>query len=306
MSGAFRITELPGPIGLVTFDDPARKVNLFSAAVRVEMRTLLLQLKQQTQWQGVLLCSGKPGQFIAGADLRELASFAEGPPDVVARFLEEGHALLAGWSQLPYPTVVLVDGPALGGGTELALAFDFRIASDHSTTRFGLPETRLGMIPGWGGTQRLPRLMGVGRAAEMIATAEPVSAETALRWGLLAECAPVEELPRRGIATIQSARLSGSWELQRRRFQHPCPLDAIARDSAWSLLSATAAAKTGGERAALLAVLESMQRGLVCELEQGLLIEREIGARVIGSPAARELIEQFFAKKTSSSRSAPS
>ena len=113
MDTAFQVADLPGRIGLVTFDMPGKKVNTFSRPVLEEMAGLLDRLEQKTDWQGLLFRSGKQGQFIAGADLRELAALSEGSPEGVHQFLEIGHKLFNRWSNLPFPTVALIDGTCL-------------------------------------------------------------------------------------------------------------------------------------------------------------------------------------------------
>ena len=123
-----------------------------------------------------MLVSGKPGMFIAGADLKELGK-ADGDAELTRRLVQRGLDIVAGIEKLPYPTVAAIDGACMGGGLELALGFDFRLASTHPKTEIGLPETKIGLIPGWGGTQRLTRLIGPSLAAEMICAGETVNAD---------------------------------------------------------------------------------------------------------------------------------
>ncbi len=118
-------------------------------------------MAQRTDLRGLLLRSGKPGQFIAGADLNDLAALAYITPEQAAGALGAGHQIFSGLSRLPFPTVALIDGNCLGGGTELVLSMDDRLASAAAHTQIGLPEVKIGLIPGWGGTQRLPRLIGL-------------------------------------------------------------------------------------------------------------------------------------------------
>ena len=131
------------------------------------------QLAQRTDLRGLLFKSGKPGQFIAGADLNELAMLATPRPSRRPAPLAPGHQIFNRLSRLPFPTVALIDGNCLGGGTELVLAMDERLASTAPHTQIGLPEVKIGLIPGWGGTQRLPRLIGLNPAIEMITSGEP-------------------------------------------------------------------------------------------------------------------------------------
>src|SRR5262249_62360017 len=105
-----------------------------------------------------------------------------------------GHEIVAAVEALPYPTVAVIDGACMGGGLELALGFDFRLAGSHPKTEFGQPEVKVGIIPGWGGTQRLPRVIGPSLAAEMICGGDPVKAERARQMGLVFDVVPSERL----------------------------------------------------------------------------------------------------------------
>ena len=106
----------------------------------------------------MLFRSGKPGQFIAGADLNELGALIDASREQCQQAIVSGQALFSRVSQLPFPVVALVDGNSMGGGTELILSMDYRIASTNPATKIALPETKIGLIPGWGGTQRMTRL----------------------------------------------------------------------------------------------------------------------------------------------------
>ena len=121
--------DLEGGIALVTFDLPDKKVNTLGQAVLRELAGLVAKLAQRTDLRGLLFRSGKPGQFIAGADLNDLAMLAYATPEQATGELGAGHQIFNGLSQLPYPTVALIDGNCMGGGTELVLSMDDRLAS---------------------------------------------------------------------------------------------------------------------------------------------------------------------------------
>src|SRR5262249_26548036 len=151
----------------------------------LELIELVGQLEKQTDLRGLLFRSGKPGQFIAGADLNELGALIAATPEQVRKGIEAGQALFNRISRLPFPTLALIDGNCMGGGTEIALAMDYRIAANNRATQIGLPEVKIGIIPGWGGTQRLPRLIGVHLALDMICSGEPIAAAKAASLGLV-------------------------------------------------------------------------------------------------------------------------
>ena len=124
MANAFRLEDIDGPIALVTFDLPEKKVNTLGRAVLMELVGLVGQLEKRADLRGLLFRSGKPGQFIAGADLNELGALAFAPRDQVTGAIAFGHELFGRIGRLPFPTVALIDGNCMGGGTELALAMD--------------------------------------------------------------------------------------------------------------------------------------------------------------------------------------
>ncbi len=146
MTQFFKLEELPGPIAVLTFDTPNKKVNTLARAVLEELGQIVAQLEKRTDLHGLLFRSGKPGQYVAGADLNELGALVHLPPEQLQQALVEGHQLFDRLSNLPFPTVALIDGPCMGGGTELSLAFDERLASDSPKTRIGLPEVTIGAI----------------------------------------------------------------------------------------------------------------------------------------------------------------
>ena len=189
-TAALRLDFVQPGIARITYDQPGSKVNTLNQAVQSEFENILTQLEQTPNLQGLIFCSAKPGIFIAGADLKELVSVKPpSPPSPLpeggkldARALTlRGLNFIGRFEKLPCPTVVLIDGATMGGGTELALAMDYRLAGSHPKCEIGLPETKIGIIPGWGGTQRLPRLIGPSLAVELICTGEPVKAQRAVR-----------------------------------------------------------------------------------------------------------------------------
>ncbi len=161
MPDAFQFEELDGKIGQLTFDQPERKVNTLSQATFKELAHWVGQLEGRTDLRGLLCRSGKPDQFVAGADIKEIGALAFASKQQVMQAVALGHQVFDRIGRLPFPTVALIDGNCLGGGTELALAMDYRIASSSSQTKIGTPEIKLGILPAWGGTQRLPRVIGL-------------------------------------------------------------------------------------------------------------------------------------------------
>lgn len=221
MADVFRLDELSGPIGVVTFDTPGKKVNTLSCAVLEELVALVGRLEQRSDLRGFLFRSGKPGQFIAGADLNDIAALSYVSAAEAAGMVTFGQQLFDRITRLPYPTVALIDGSCLGGGTELMLAFDDRLVSSSAQTHIGLPEVKIGVIPGWGGTQRLPRLVGLSAAIEMIGSGDPVSPPKAVAIGLAFDAVPAEHLMDEGRRRIEYLQQSGDWKERRETMVRP-------------------------------------------------------------------------------------
>src|SRR5213078_2911095 len=184
MSAALSLAVRPDGIGILTFDQPGSRANTLGQAVLGEFEAILAQLGDRKDLKGLVLRSGKPGMFIAGADLKELGG-AKPDPEQSRRLVQRGLAIIAALEALPYPTVAAIEGACMGGGLELALGFDFRVASTHPKTELGLPEVKIGLFPGWGGTQRLTRLVGPSVAAELICAGEAVKAQRARELGIV-------------------------------------------------------------------------------------------------------------------------
>lgn len=294
MANVFTLEELPGSIAVLTFDTPEKKVNTLGRAVLEELGRFVVQLEKRTDLKGLLLRSGKPGQFIAGADLNELGALAYIPKDQVNAALAGGHQLFDRVSNLPFPTVSLIDGPCMGGGTELSLAMDERIASDNPKTRIGLPEVTIGLIPGWGGTQRLPRLVGLNYAIEMICSGEPVTPQKAATIGLVFDAVSAEKLVAEGCRLIEYLQQSGDWKTSRERRRRPLGLTEDQMRFAFACAEGQIKLKTKGQPSASLVALKALQGGVNLPLEEGLAVERKVADEVVGSEMSANLIGVFF------------
>ncbi|MES1242280.1 MAG: 3-hydroxyacyl-CoA dehydrogenase NAD-binding domain-containing protein [Acidobacteriota bacterium] len=183
MSSIFRLEVGADRLATLTFDSPDRKVNVFTRAALEDLERVLQELGQRQDIDCLILLSGKEGAFIAGADLEEIARVTD--PTEAEAGSRVGHRLFSAWEALPFPTVAAIRGACLGGGTEISLASTYRVASDSASTRIGLPEVRLGILPGWGGSTRLPRLIGIAEALDLILTGKTVAGRKALKLGLV-------------------------------------------------------------------------------------------------------------------------
>src|SRR6058998_713045 len=179
-------------ICLLTLDRPESGANIFDAATLDELNEHLGFVENDASLRGLIIASAKKSIFMAGADLKTLLQQAQSGD--MRAFIAHGQRVLNRLAELKIPTVAAIHGASAGGGYEVTLACDYRIASDDPATRIGLPETTLGLIPAWGGCTRLPRLIGAEKAAEVILKGKLYSAQEALKLGLVDGIAPRDQL----------------------------------------------------------------------------------------------------------------
>jgi 3-hydroxyacyl-CoA dehydrogenase/enoyl-CoA hydratase/3-hydroxybutyryl-CoA epimerase len=175
-------------LATLTFDTLDKKVNVFTRGALQELETVIEELAARKDIGCLILLSGKEGNFIAGADVEEIARVTD--PIEAEAGSRVGHRLFSAWESLPFPTVAAIRGVCLGGGLEISLACTWRVASDRPDTKMGLPEVRLGILPGWGGSTRLPRRIGIAEALDLILTGKTVAGRKALKLGLIDALAP--------------------------------------------------------------------------------------------------------------------
>ena len=179
-------------ICVLTFDRPDSGANIFDAATLDELNEQLDGVEKDASLRGLILASAKKSIFVAGADLKTLLQGAK--TGEMREFIERGQQVFNRLANLGIPTVAAIHGASAGGGYEVALACDYRVASDAPATRIGLPETTLGLIPAWGGCTRLPRLIGASDAAAVILKGKLYSAQEAFKLGLVDDVAPQDQL----------------------------------------------------------------------------------------------------------------
>src|SRR3989338_1137675 len=168
---------------IIEFDQPDSKVNVLSAQVMKDLEEVIAQLEGRGDLKGLCIVSEKQDIFIAGADIKEIENITlKAEAEVKAK---EGQKILNTLEKLSIPSIALINGACLGGGLELALACDYRLAGFGDKVKLGLPEVKLGIIPGFGGTKRLPRLVGLRKGIELIVSGEAISSNEALKIGLV-------------------------------------------------------------------------------------------------------------------------
>ena len=288
-------TAVEDGIAVVTLDLPGEPINKFSRAVRTEFAGLLTEVEGDTTVRAVVIISGKPEMFVAGADINEFVAVRTA--EEASRLSRDGQKLLDRVAASKKPVVAAIHGTCLGGGLELILACHYRVASEHPKTVFAAPEVQLGLLPGAGGCNRLPRAVGLRAALEMILTGKNVRAAKAFRMGLVEELVPPAIL--REVAIAAARRLVES-PVRRR----PGPrgvlgwlMDRSAPGQALVLKRARAMVlkQTGGHYPAPLAALDAVRHGLANGMEQGLEYEAELFGRMAATDVSRRLVEIFFA-----------
>jgi len=280
----------PGGIVHVVFDRPGDKVNLLTPEILEDLGDLLDSVRGREDVRGLLFKSAKPDCFIAGMDVEVIASFtdafkaAEG-----ARF---GQIVFQKIADLPVPSAVAIGGTCLGGGTELALACTVRVASDSKKTKIGLPETQLGIIPGFGGTQRLPRLVGLVGSLDLILTGKQLDAKRAWRAGLVDLVVPEEYLERETIKLMQKA----AGGLRRKRSWGARLVEALPPLRRFVIQKANKATseKVGPESyPAPFRALEAIEAAFAMPLAQGLDLEARIVGELVPTRTSKNLIWIF-------------
>ncbi|HEY8825744.1 MAG TPA: enoyl-CoA hydratase-related protein, partial [Candidatus Limnocylindria bacterium] len=272
-------------VARIVIDRPGDPVNAIDVRLMEDLAAAIAAARNAKP-RGLVISSGKDGQFVAGADLSLLrGGTSQSDIEKASRSMQR---VLNDLAALPFVTVAAINGPALGGGLEIALACDTRIAADAPNVRVGLTETRLGLIPAAGGTQRLPRLIGLPRALDMILTARQLSPKRALRAGVIDEVVHPAALLR--AATEHAARdpkrkPRGGASAVERAATHFAPARAVALRQARS----RTLAETKGRYPAQLAAIDAVAIGLAKGIEAGLDAEaRAFGELAIGE-AGRSL-----------------
>jgi 3-hydroxyacyl-CoA dehydrogenase/enoyl-CoA hydratase/3-hydroxybutyryl-CoA epimerase len=296
-SRAFSVHVTADGVAVITFDVPNEAVNTLNRALAEELAATVQRQQDDRAVKAVVLISGKPDVFIAGADIEEFLGLRTAGE--AERLSLDGQAMLGRLEASAKPVVFAIHGACLGGGLEAALAAHYRIATDHPKTVLALPEVMLGLIPGAGGTQRLPRTVGLRNALDMILTGRNVRGKKALKIGLVDEL--VHPAILREVAVDRARALAdGRIPRSRGRRQHG-PADAVLEDNPVGLAVVLRQAreqtmkKTHGHYPAPLAAIDAVAEGYRRGMDAGLAEEaRAFGELAMGA-VARELIFLFFA-----------
>ncbi len=273
-------------ICVLTFDRPGSKANYFDPATLEQFRRELDYVTSETSLRGLVIASAKPAIFIVGADLRFFAG--KHSESELRGYLELGQSQILRLEDLPMPTVAAIHGACLGGGYELCLACSLRIASNARATRIGLPETTLGLLPAWGGTARLPRLIGLEAAMDLILAGKVLGASQALAARLVDELVTPERLLEAACQKILSGQATRTGHVPK-----PAPSLEALRQFAQSRREAVMR-KTRGHNAAALKALDVAIAGVKGPPESSFAREREAFMKLVQAEPTQNRLRYFF------------
>ena len=301
MSNAFQLTVGNNGIARLVIDLPGEKVNKLSLPIVEELEKIVDGLASNKDIKALVISSGKEDSFIAGADMKSFESVFKDPA-LADKVIRAGHRTFSKIQNLPFPTIALIHGTCLGGATELALACTYRIATDHPKTQIGLPEVSLGLIPGWGGTQRAPRLIGLIEGLGLILSGKPLKAYKA--WKVhLADALVAWEFREEKTAEFVNQVLTpeGRKQVLRRRKPHGLKhwlLEAnpLGRAFIYQKAEKDILQRTKGNYPSPLLALKVIKESYTLPLQKGLEVEINAILQNLqqGSEISQNLINLFF------------
>lgn len=288
-SSAFHLQMRLDHVGVITIDVPGEKMNTLKAEFVPQIKAVLAEARSNLQLAGIVLISGKSDNFVAGADISMIANCQTA--EEAEGLARQGQEVMAEIAALPFPVVAAIHGACLGGGLELALACSARICTLDEKTRLGLPEVQLGLLPGSGGTQRLPKLIGVPQALPLILSGKQLRAKQALKLGVVDDAVPLSILLETAIAQVHKGKvLRRELTLRDRIMQAP-----LVRSLLFAMAKRQTDSKTQGNYPATDRILQVVRIGL----DQGSNAGHAAEARAFGQLAMTQesaaLRNLFFA-----------
>ena len=291
-SDQLSIKRLDGDIAELNFDLQGESVNKFDNATVTSLAAALDALEAESGIKGLLVSSAKP-VFVVGADITEFTSLFGSGKEEIKPFTGANNKNFNRIANLPYPSAVAINGFAMGGGLECCLACDFRVMS--TAAKIGLPETKLGILPGWGGTVRLPRIIGVDEAVMWMATGADKRADAALKAGAVDAVAGPEQLRDVTLATLQGA-IDGELDYAGRRAEKhgPLPLNDTEAMMTFFTIKSMVAQQAGKNYPAPVKVVDVIEQARSMSLDDALDAEAEGFAELATTPVASALVGVFL------------
>ncbi len=288
----FHLDDLGGGVKAIVFDRPDSPHNFMNEDIVAQLHELVRQTSSDDQVKGVILASNK-ASFVVGGDLKELQALKT--PEDAAAIIAGVQACMRDMELAPKPFVAAINGLALGGGLELALACSYRIAADDPRLMVGLPEVSLGLIPGAGGTQRLPRLIGLAAALPIMIEDKQVSGEQAEKIGLVDERVAADQLRETAKQRILDGTASSSQPWDQDGFKRPDPqINSVEGKQVIDSMLAKIGRKKPGLEPAPKAIMTAVQLGFKKDIDEGLQIERLQFASVASGVVVKNKIRTLF------------
>lgn len=298
----FTFVEREDGIADLVFDVKDQKVNILSSNVMQELDRVLDELAGRTSIKALVFISGKEDNFIAGANVNEIKDVTD--PKEGAEKARGGQRIFQKINDLPFPVVAAIQGACVGGGLELALACHFRVAKIHPKTKLGFPEVQLGILPGFGGSQRLPRLIGLQKSLPLILTGKMVDAKKAGRLGIVDKVLPADypfsflRGASEDFAREMLEKYKGRDYKQRSKARGFLTFllekNPIGRKILFNQVRKQTLRQTRGHYPAPLKALEAVQRGFTVPLPQALEIEAQLLGELIATDVSKNLISIYF------------
>lgn len=286
-------------IAVLTIDVPDRSMNVMTPEFLDDMKTAAERLANDERVRGAVITSGK-SSFMAGADLKELGALFAGNPDVsdVYAWCRKLQLALRGMETCGKPVAAAINGTALGGGLEVCLATHYRVAADHPKSKLGLPEVQVGLLPGGGGTQRLPRMIGIEAALRLITEGKHLSPAQAVEAGIIEElCAPGDEVAVAKRWLLEVGNAEQPWD--RKGFKVPGGAGLMHPKAVQTLVvgSALTQKMTNHNYPAPLAILSAVYEGTVLPIDKALDVETKYFVSLLMNPVSRNMIRTLFINK---------
>lgn len=279
---------------VIEFDQLDSKVNVLSAVIMAELEKIITELSKKNGLKGLCILSNKPDIFIAGGDIKEIERMSS--VSEAREIVQAGQKILNRLEGLAFPSIALINGACLGGGLELALACDYRLASFNNKVKLGLPEVKLGLLPGFGGTKRLPRLVGLRKGLEMILSGSTASSSQALKIGLVDGLVSESRLLEEAIAFLRQQRSKRKIYSPRLKGWMNIFLDKsfIGRLILKSQARKFVLKSTKGHYPAPLEILEVVSGNYSFSLERSLEREAEAFGKLAAGAISKNLISVFY------------
>ena len=304
---AFSLEVADNGVGWITIDVPGESQNTLKAEFVDDINQLFDEIQANKKIHSLVLISGKETNFVAGADISQLEKINSA--EDAANLAKQGHAVFSRLENLPMPVVAAIHGACLGGGLELALACSHRVVTDAKATRLGLPEVQLGVLPGGGGTQRLPRLVGIASALDMMLTGRQLVAKQAKKIGLVDEVVPLANLRK----AAEKLALKNTGKRRRKTLEHKpefsvssllnsAQLQKLALETTsfgrkiiFDKALQSVNKKTHGNYPSPAKIIQCVQTGIEKGAAQGFATEAKLFGELVVSKEAQQLMNIFFA-----------